>query len=234
MTGWIVEGTYCGAAPVPSQLLLAWNLDPILLTALAVTAYALRRSTAGLCAVGVMFLAFVSPLCALSSALFSARTVHHVLMVAVAAPLFAMALPSGRATGVAVSFLFSTALLWGWHVPAAYDLALSDMAVYWAMQLSLVGSATLFWRAVLAARAAPDAILWSVAGLMQMGFLGALLTFAPAQLYAAHAIAPLDWGLTPLTDQQLGGLIMWVPAAVPYLAMIVLTARRVWHAASPA
>ncbi|GGL78480.1 cytochrome c oxidase assembly protein [Wenxinia marina] len=230
MDGWIIDGTYCGPAPVPADLLLSWNLDPVLLAALAGAAFALRRTRA-VWGVAVLFVAFVSPLCALSSALFAARTVHHVLLVAVAAPLLAAGWPTRRAPGVALPFLVSTATLWAWHLPEAYDLALGDMAVYWAMQLSLLGTATLFWRAVLASRAAPDALLWSLAGLMQMGFLGALLTFAPSPLYAAHAAAPLDWGLTPLADQQLGGLIMWVPAALPYLAMIALAARRSWRAA---
>ncbi|SHI42464.1 cytochrome c oxidase assembly protein [Wenxinia saemankumensis] len=233
MQGWILEGTYCGAAPVPGELLWSWNFDPALLVALAALTLATRGSRA-IWAVPVLFLAFVSPLCALSSALFAARTVHHVLLVAVAAPLLATRWPARAGTGAALPFLVSTALLWGWHVPAAYDLALSDTAVYWAMQLSLLGSATWFWRAVLSARAAPDAVLWSLAGLMQMGFLGALLTFAPAALYAAHALAPYQWGLTPLGDQQLGGLIMWVPAALPYLAMIALAARRGWQGATPA
>ena len=232
MTGWILEGTYCGPAPVPGALWLSWNLDPPLLAALLGMALVLRRSGAGLAAVAVLFVAFVSPLCALSAALFSARVVHHVLLVAVAAPLLAVAWPARRGGGAALPFLASTALLWGWHLPAAYDLALRDIAVYWAMQVTLLGSATLFWRAVLTAGSAPEAVLWSIAGLMQMGFLGAILTFAPDPLYAAHAVAPLAWGLTPLGDQQLGGLIMWVPAALPYLAMIALAARRGWRAAT--
>lgn len=233
MTGWILEGTYCGPAPMPGALWLSWNLDPPLLAALLCMTLVLRRSRAGLAAVAVLFLAFVSPLCALSAALFSARVVHHVLLVAVAAPLLAYAWPARRGGGAALPFLVSTALLWGWHLPAAYDLALSDIAVYWAMQVTLLGSATLFWRAVLVSGSTPEAVLWSLAGLMQMGFLGAILTFAPDPLYAAHAVAPLAWGLTPLGDQQLGGLIMWVPAAVPYLAMIALAARRGWRAAAP-
>jgi putative membrane protein len=63
---------------------------------------------------------------------------------------------------------------------------------------------------------------------MQMALLGALLTFAPDTLYAIHAIAPMDWGFTPLADQQLGGLIMWIPAAIPYLVIGALIARRGW------
>lgn len=234
MSEWILPGSYCGAAPLPENALQSWNFDPLLLGALFVMAIALRHSRAGLAATAVLALAFVSPLCAMAVALFSARVVHHVLLVAVAAPLLAAAWPSRRSSGAALPFLISTALLWAWHLPAAYDLALRDIAVYWIMQLSLLGSAVWFWRAVLAERSAIEAMLWSLAGLMQMGLLGAILTLAPAQLYAAHALAPLGWGLSPLADQQLGGLIMWVPAMLPYLAVIALTARRGWRMAERA
>lgn len=227
----ILPGSYCGAAPLPAEALTAWNLDPLLLAALALAAFALRRSPQGLAGVAVLALAFVSPLCAISVALFSARVVHHVLLVAVAAPLIAAALPRGAAHP-GVAFLVSTAVLWGWHQPEAYDAALADKALYWVMQLTLLASALWFWRAVLSAGPGIEAVLWSLAGLMQMGALGALLTFAPVALYAAHVLAPLDWGLTPLADQQLGGLIMWVPAMLPYLAMIALLARRSWQAAA--
>ncbi|EAR52054.1 hypothetical protein OG2516_18355 [Oceanicola granulosus HTCC2516] len=215
-------------APGPGEAWAAWNLDPLVIGGLLALLWAVRHRPTGPAAVGVLAVAFVSPLCAISVALFSARVVHHVLLVAVAAPLLAAAWP-GRARGAAVPFLISTALLWGWHLPAAYDLALSDMAVYWLMQATLLGSATWFWRAVLGARGGVDAVLWSLAGLMQMGALGALLTLAPGPLYAAHGLAPLAWGLTPLADQQLGGLIMWVPAMLPYALMIALCARNSWR-----
>jgi putative membrane protein len=69
-----------------------------------------------------------------------------------------------------------------------------------------------------------------LAGYIQMALLGALLTFAPKTLYAIHAVAPLDWGFTPLGDQQLGGLIMWVPAGLPFAAWGALVARLGWQA----
>ena len=192
-------------------------------------AVALRRRKAGVVAVGVLALAFVSPLCALSSALFSARVVHHVLLVAVAAPLLAMAVPARDRKGIVVPFVMSTAALWAWHVPAAYDAALASVPLYWAMQLSLLGTAVWFWGALLAEGRSPvDRLAFVVAAFAQMGLLGALLTFAPASLYAAHAFAPLAWGLTPLQDQALGGVIMWVPAGIPYAIAAVWIARRSW------
>ena len=221
-------GIYCGPAPEPGALWWQWNLDPLALGALALLAI-FARDRNGAMAVGVLAIAFVSPLCALSSALFSARVVHHVLLVAVAAPLLARAWPARRSGQAGPAFAVSTAILWAWHAPAAYDLALGHVGVYWIMQLTLLGSAVWFWRAVFApARSPVEALTLVVAGFAQMGMLGAILTFAPEPLYAAHAVAPLAWGLTPHADQQLAGLLMWVPAGLPYAVAGALVARRAW------
>lgn len=223
------QATYCGPAPEPAEILLRWNFDPVLLLVLALLAHFAGRQRWGMSSVGVLVVAFVSPLCALSSALFSARVVHHVLLVAVAAPLLARAYPSRSAGNLMLPFAVSTLTLWGWHLPAAYDLALSHVAVYWAMQLTLLVSAIWFWREVFAAdRPLVEAVGIVVAGFVQMGMLGAILTFATAPLYAAHAVAPLAWGITPLADQQLGGLLMWVPAGVPYALAAAIVVRRAW------
>ena len=223
------NAVYCGPAPDPGELWLRWNLDPLLLGALALLALLVAREKSGTIAVGVLAIAFVSPLCALSSALFSARIVHHVLLVAVAAPLLAQPWPARRSGQAAPALAVSTAVLWVWHAPAAYDLALAHVGVYWAMQVSLLASATWFWREVFAPGRSPvEALTLVVAGFAQMGMLGAILTFAPEPLYAAHAIAPLAWGLTPLADQQLAGVLMWVPAGLPYAAAGAFVARRAW------
>jgi putative membrane protein len=228
-----LEGTYCGPAPIPAEIWLRWNLDPALLVALGLLALVVARNRAGAFAVTALVVAFVSPLCALSAALFSARVVHHVLLVAVAAPLLALAWPARWPRSTAAPFLVATAVLWTWHWPPAYDLALSNVAAYWAMQATLLGSGFAFWRAVLhCEQAAGASLLWVLGGYMQMALLGALLTFAPEALYAIHAVAPLDWGFTPLGDQQLGGLIMWVPAGIPFAAWGALVARRGWQAAA--
>ncbi|GGA25315.1 cytochrome c oxidase assembly protein [Neptunicoccus cionae] len=224
-----MERIYCGPPPLPQELWSSWNFDPLLLLCLAGMAYLLRGSAVGLTAVAVLIVAFISPLCALSSALFSARVVHHVLLIAVAAPLLALAINTRKPVSIAVPFVVSSVILWGWHLPVAYDLALSNVAVYWLMQISLLTSAIWFWRAVLAGEdAVVERIAYIVAGFAQMGMLGAVLTFAPAALFAAHALAPFDWGLTPLRDQQLGGLIMWVPAGLPYAMAAALLARHHW------
>lgn len=222
---------YCGPAPDPSELWVSWNFDPMLLAALGLLAFAIGRERNGALALVVLVVAFVSPLCALSSALFSARVVHHILLVAVAAPLIASVWPTRRPGSAVFAFVISTAVLWAWHAPIAYDLALGHVGVYWVMQLSLLGTAVWFWREIFApGRPAVEAISLIVAAFAQMGMLGAILTFAPGSLYAAHILAPYTWGLTPLQDQQLGGLLMWVPAGIPYAVLAIGLARRNWMA----
>jgi putative membrane protein len=230
LTGGGLAGLYCGPAPEVGSLWGSWNFDPLLLAALAALALVLGRSRAGAAAVAVLVVAFVSPLCALSAALFSARVVHHLLLVALAAPLIALALPA-RAPGAPTPLLvLATGVLWAWHLPQAYDAAMANMGLYWVMQATLLGSATAFWRAVLApSQPIGQAGLAILGAYMQMGLLGALLTFAPEPLYAIHQLAPLAWGFTPLSDQQLGGIIMWVPAGIPYAAFGALVALRGWR-----
>ncbi len=225
-----LQRTYCGPAPDPNEIWLTWNLDPLLLLALGVMAFGIGRTRPGALALAVLAVAFVSPLCALTAALFSARVVHHVFLVAVAAPLIALAWPAREMRSITVPFLMSTSILWAWHLPQAYDLALGNMAVYWVMQATLLGTAVAFWRAVFDLRnGSGRALLFVLAGFMQMALLGALLTFAPAPLYAIHAVAPWAWGVTPLEDQQLGGLIMWVPAGLPFVVWGAFVARREWR-----
>ncbi|WP_374597021.1 cytochrome c oxidase assembly protein [Brevundimonas sp.] len=218
---------YCGPGALPSDFWTQWNLDPLLLIGLAILTAGLlhltrsdgRARTLALGAILTLAVGFVSPLCALSSALFTARTLHHVLLVAVAAPLMACALPAlRRHIGLARAIgVFGFAILfWAWHTPAGYALALSNDAAYWAMQLSLTGTAILFWMAVRVS-SGPAAVVALLITMVQTGLLGALLVFMPAAIYAPHRLTTSAWGLSPLEDQQLAGLIMWAPAAAVYL-----------------
>ena len=69
-------------------------------------------------------------------------------------------------------------------------------------------------RAGAAVRTGADGL---VATIGQMGLLGALIVFAPRPLYVVHFASTAAWGLTPLADQQLAGLLMWVLAMIPYV-----------------
>lgn len=207
---------------------MRWNLDPVLLLCLVVCAALALRSAqprTALAGVGVLALAFVSPLCASSVALFSLRTVHHLLLVAIAAPLFALAFPARRTGHLGSSLLASAMTLWFWHLPSWYDAALADSALYWVMQISLLGTSIWFWRALFAAPPMP-AMVAAILAMTQMGMLGALLTFSPDPLYASHSVSTLPWGVGPLADQQLAGLIMWVPGIIPYALALGLVGLR--------
>ncbi|MDI6625095.1 MAG: cytochrome c oxidase assembly protein [Brevundimonas sp.] len=226
-----VWAPYCGPGPTPDEWLSRWNMDPVLIAALAVgLAVVLWRTSGreralGVGAVLTLAVIFVSPLCALSSALFAARTVHHVLLVAVAAPLIAWSLPRLRAGPLALATAAQAVVFWAWHAPAAYGWALSNDGAYWLMQLSLLGTAVWFWTTVRRA-SAPAAVAALLLAMVAMGLLGALLTFTGEAVYAPHLLTTAVWGLTPLEDQQAAGLIMWAPAAAVYLAAALVVLGR--------
>ncbi|MBO3758953.1 cytochrome c oxidase assembly protein [Ciceribacter sp. L1K22] len=229
---------YCGPAPDPSTLWSRWNFDPPLLVALGLLAvlifYRSQGKTAtlsGLTGWLLLFVAFVSPLCALASALFSARVLHHVVLVAGAAPLLAVALPwktlpVPRLLSPGLILGIHTLLFWFWHSPAAYAFALSSDAAYWLMQASLFGSALWVWAIILSPHCqAGTALTLLLGSILQMGMLAALLTFSRGPLYEAHFLTTSAFGLTPLQDQQLAGVLMWVPAALPYLIVALMRLR---------
>ncbi|MCC5982895.1 MAG: cytochrome c oxidase assembly protein [Rhodobacteraceae bacterium] len=232
---------YCGPAPWPETLLAAWNLDPVLITLMAVAsgvglwrlraAADRRRSRALGVATGVAVLAFVSPLCALTVALFAARGLHHLLLIFALAPALALAFPL-RWPGAAAGVVALSVALWAWHVPAVYALAWDHVAVYWALQGALILPAWAFWSALLhgarsiGARLGAGLQLAALAG--QMGLIGAILTFAPRVLYPEHLALAERFGLGALADQQLAGLVMWVPGMVPLALAAGWVLRAAW------
>lgn len=241
---------YCGTPPLPADWLGRWNLDPWLLLGLALllalhefvaarvpaasAAAATRRRTFR---AGWALLAFglVSPLCALSVALFSARVTQHLLLLFIAVPLMAYGWQRAagpRAPGLGVATVALTAAFWFWHAPAAYEATFTSTAGYWAMHVSLLAAAWFFWRAMFSGTRGSELKRLGALGatLAQMGLLGALLTFATRLLYSPHVTTTAPFGLTALEDQQLGGLVMWVPGGlVPLVVALALVARLLTH-----
>jgi putative membrane protein len=245
---------YCGLPPAPADLWGRWNFDPILIGALIIcaAAYAAKsvqahrqnrnipawRQTSFYIGWTITALALISPLCPLSVSLFAARVGQHIILALIGAPLVAIGRPfariehvSGRTAapwGVAplsASALFA-ACIWFWHAPAPYAETFRSSFVYWSMHLSVYGAALWLWISLIDAPPA-KAIHVVLAGLfssIQMGFLGALITFAPRALYTPHLLTTAAWNLTPLQDQQLGGAIMWVPGCVLFfiISMLIL------------
>jgi putative membrane protein len=224
---------YCGIAPQPEHLLSAWNLDPILIGAILgfglLTWPSARANHAYWQWCTVMLLAvtaFVSPLCALSSALFTARAFHHILLISAAAPLSCWLLgsvknPFNRLPTIVI-FVFHTSMLWLWHLPGPYAFALSGSLAYWLMEIPLLLSAALLWQKILdRGTPAGEAILVATATTFQMTALGAFLTLAGRPLFSPHFLTTDIYGFSPLEDQQLAGLLMWIPASLPYVAAVL-------------
>jgi cytochrome c oxidase assembly factor CtaG len=117
--------------------------------------------------------------------------------------------------------VLSVAVLWGWHVPALYEQAVRSEALHTVEHLSFLATAFMFWWVVLQPSGrspAPgrDVLYVFTAGLAGSA-LGALLTFAASPIYPSYTRAAAALGASPLTDQQLAGLIMWIPSGVVYL-----------------
>lgn len=230
---------YCGAAPHPGELLERFNLDPALLASLALIAILHARSVKGTSRIvalsgwAIATVAFCSPLCALSVALFSARIGQHMILVLLAAPLIALAWPGAVGPRIGRTWLFAAAffaLLWLWHMPAPYDATFSSTWLYWSMHVTLFGSAILLWRDLLhhsAARGAEVLVIGTLTS-VQMGLLGAILTFASRPLFFWHLTTTAPWGLSALRDQQLGGVLMWVPGIAFFLCVALRSLGRLW------
>ncbi len=233
---------YCGPVVPPGELLASWNGDPALVAALALASLGalwLRQGTgpdpsrdrALAVALGGLVLAFVSPLCAATVALFAARAGHHLVLLCIVAPALAVALP-WRALPAGLGFGLTSLALILWHLPAVYDRAWDSVAVYWLLQAALLLPAWVFWSSVLAPAARAETLfahallVGGLAGVM--GLIGAVLTFAPHGFYPQHMAGADAYGLSLLADQQLAGLIMWVPGFVPLAAVAFWMLRRGW------
>lgn len=190
--------------------------------------------------------ALVSPLHALGGALFSAHMTQHVLLMGVAAPLLVMGAPliaftwalprHGRRTVSRVlnsqplhatwysltrpfvASLLHGAAIWVWHAPALYAASVTSETVHAAQHASFMLSALLFWWAMRERARHGVAVLYVFATAVHSTLLGALLAFAHDVFYTPYIATAPAWGLTPLEDQQIGGLIMWVPGGLIYLA----------------
>lgn len=249
---------HAGQALAPHDLWGSWSLDVVLVSGLALTVWTYDRGRrrgpgrqahawrARCFAGGVITVAvaLVSPLDALSGALASAHMVQHVLLLLVAAPLFALSSAGAtlmrgtpptlrRATGrwrrrlrplgnPAAVWALHVATIWFWHAAVPYDAALGNHICHVAEHATFVVTGVAFWHVVLATRGAVSkglGILLVFTMAMQSVFLSALLTFASSPWYERYESTTAAWGLDALADQQLAGVIMWIPAGLVYLGV---------------
>jgi cytochrome c oxidase assembly factor CtaG len=202
--------------------------------------------------------ALVSPLHHAGEQLFTAHMIEHELVMAVAAPLLVLARPAaaflwalprslrhgiGHATRAGVARMAWRALtrplnatllhgvaIWAWHVPALFDAAVVNVPLHRLQHVSFLATGLLFWWAMLRRSGHGAASGHLFFTMIHTGLLGALLTLAPRVLYLVQTAHAPDWGLSPLEDQQLAGLVMWIPAGTIYagaaLAFAALWIRR--------
>lgn len=193
-----------------------------------------------------LFGALLTPIDSGGAELFAVHMVQHELLMVVAAPLLVLGRPLeawawglppswrprfARVTRVrwlarawdavtepAGAWCIHFAALWAWHVPRFFEDALEHEAIHVAQHVTFLASALLFWWAVFGRGVRrPDGASMALVftTMMHTSALGELLTFAPSPWYPHYVGTTM---LSPLEDQQLGGLVMWVPGAVSYLA----------------
>ena len=204
----------------------------------------------------VLAAALVTPLHEAGERSFAAHMLEHELLMLVAAPLLVLSRPIGIAlwvfpqggrralagvghgiggiwrvlTAPVTATLLQAVALWLWHAPRLFDLALADPDWHVVQHLCFLGSALLFWWSVLHGR---DRRLGVRVGCLFFtaivsGALGALMAFSSSPWYAGYAASGLDaFGLAPAEDQQLAGLLMWIPGGLVHaIAGLALVARR--------
>jgi cytochrome c oxidase assembly factor CtaG len=190
----------------------------------------------------MLAVALAPPLHELAESRLWAHMVQHELLVLIAAPLLALgrlhlallalfSRPSQRVAGrwirrLRVSMPIAWALhaiaLWIWHLPALYEAAVDQPLLHAAQHASFLGTALLFWWSVLDRRSGYGAAaLYTFATSLHTGILGALIFLTPQPWYLTYGTGP-----AALKDQQLAGLIMWIPggAALAFTALCLL-----WH-----
>ncbi|WP_136620829.1 MULTISPECIES: cytochrome c oxidase assembly protein [Mesorhizobium] len=202
--------------------------------------------------------ALLSPLHWLGEHLFTFHMIEHEIVMAVSAPLIVLARPVGIllwglptaarqavgsvmrsalirgpwdwCTGATSSTILHGVAIWAWHAPVLFDAAVTNPTLHGLQHLSFLATAILFWWAIVW-RSDYGASAWHLfATMIHTGVLGALIALAPHVLYIAQTHAAMTWELTPLEDQQLAGIIMWVPVGTIYAAaamtMLALWIRR--------
>jgi putative membrane protein len=134
-----------------------------------------------------------------------------------------------RLTHPAVAWVVQAFALWSWHIPSWFEATLHHEWVHALQHASFLGTALWFWYSVFRGPRRVADYGWGVLNLfvtaVHSSVLGALITFAPRAWYESYVATAPAWGLTALEDQQLGGLVMWVPAGLVYiLAALALLA----------
>lgn len=201
------------------------------------------QAGAFLAGIALVAVALLSPLDRASDVLFSAHMTQHEILMLVSAPLMVLGRPLiatlwalGEEERTALGALFRhkrlaagwhylsgpftvlvlhAVVLWGWHVPAMFELALHEESIHVLQHLAFFLTAALFWWTLIHGRYGRlgygAGVLYVFATALHTEILGALLTFDRRSIYATHAARTLAAGRDPVADQQFAGVLMWVP-----------------------
>lgn len=189
---------------------------------------------------GATAVALLSPLDAWSDVFFSVHMAQHEILMLIGAPLMVLGRPNltalhvapplGRlqrvwelVTGPVTVLVAHAVVLWMWHVPALFEAALHDETIHAIQHLGFFITAALFWFALLHGRYGRlgygAGIVYVFITAMHTQLLGALLTFTTRIWYPTHAARTAAAGVSAVDDQQLAGVLMWVPFGVVFLCV---------------
>ena len=133
-------------------------------------------------------------------------------------------------TNHAFTWMFFALVLWLWHVPGAYQAALRDETVHLLEHATFFGASVVFWSTLLLpgrdGLSPGKTVLAIFTSALHSSVLGALMTFSSSLWYPDYALLTSAWGLTPLEDQQLAGVVMWVIGGVIYLLVLLVVLYR--------
>jgi putative membrane protein len=166
----------------------------------------------------------------IGDALFSAHMMQHLLLIAIAAPLLATLWRAPVSAVTAWCAFVGTFLFWHW--PAAFQWAAGSVLTEALEFATILAAATMFWSAAFndvrlsyGARA-----LFVMTGAVATDLPGVIMVFAPRALCTMPGENAGAWGLTPLQDQQIAGMLMWVPANLIFFGIATWLFSR-WIAA---
>lgn len=135
----------------------------------------------------------------------------------------------------AVATVLHGLAIWLWHIPFLFEAALQRGPLHYAQHASFLGTGLLFWWTILprnaGTRAQGTAVLHLFLTSLHTALLGVILFVSPRPWYPSDIAEAQQWGLSVLEDQQLAGLVMWMPAGLVYGAAALLLAER-WISAT--
>ncbi len=218
----------------PAREKYGWSAEPV----------SGRRKASYLGAVAIIFFALNGPLHTLSDEyLFSAHMVQHMLLMLVMPPFLIMGVPpwlirkamerrwverTGRAlTHPVVAYLAYNIVFIGWHVPRMYNWALVNHDLHIVQHLTFMAVAVMMWWPVVnplpeleRIPTGPLLMMYVFAVGIPSTLVSAFITLSDHVFYPWYAVAPRVTSLSPLDDQRLGGLIMWIPGMLIFWVAI--------------